>query len=123
MLAGRREWITTLPSWRILPRSQSQRIEANAAESSLVRLGRIVIAASLPVAFADVAVFGYPLFSLLMNVLYVGYVAVWWPAIGTRRVEAVSLALIGLGLAAVYAGVPLWEGVQVTQDPSAGLPP
>ena len=120
MLVGRRERIMTLPSWSILPRQQ--RVQATAAELSLVRLGRIVIFLSLPVAFADTAVFGYPLFSLLMNVLYVGYVAVWWPAIGTRRVEAVSLALIGLGLAAVYAGVPLWEGVQVAHEQSAGLP-
>lgn len=121
MLAGRREWTTTLPSWLILPRPQ--RVQADAAELSLVRLGRVVIAVSFPVAFTDVAVFGYPLFSVLMNVLFVGYVVVWWPAIQSRRIEAVSLALIGLGLAALYAGVPLWEGVQATHDPSAGLPP
>lgn len=124
MLVDRRERITTRPSWLVPPRPQ--RIRINPAELSVVWLGRIVIFASLGVAFADAAVFGYPLFSVLMNVLFGGYVVVWWPDIRTRRVEAVCLALIGLGLAALYTGVPLWGGpefgVEVTPNPSAGLP-
>jgi len=92
----------------------------------MVRLGRLVISASLPVAFVDATVVGYPLFSVLMNVLYGGHVVVWWPAIRTRQVEAVCIALIGLGLAAVYIGVPLWGGPEfggeLTPNPAAGLP-
>lgn len=124
MLVDRRERITTRPSWLVLPRPR--RIWVNPAELSVVWLGRIVIFVSLAVVFADAAVFGYPLFSVLMNVLYAGYVVVWWPDIRTRRVEAACLALIGLGLAALYTGVPLWGGpefgVEVTSNPSAGLP-
>lgn len=119
-----RERITIRSTELVPPRSQ--RTSPNAVELSLVWLGRIVISASFPVAFVDVAVFGYPLFSVLMNVLYVGYVVVWWPSMRTRRVEAVCLALIGLALAALYSGAPLWWspefGVEVTGNPAAGLP-
>ena len=93
-----------IPEW-------PQRPPAEAAELSLVRMGRAAILASMLLAFADATLFSFPLFSLLAVVLYVGYVVVYWAAIRTRRAEAVVLCIIALGLAALYIGaaVPLWE--------------
>ena len=112
----------TLPSWSILPRQQ--RVQATAAELSLVRLGRIVIFVSLPVAFADTAVFGYPLFSLLierpLRRVRGGLVAGHSDPVASRRFH---LALIGWGLAAVYAGVAVGSGRMTSRPVSPVTPP
>lgn len=73
-------------------------------------MGRFVILASFLVVMGDYTLMGFPLFSVLMLVLYVGFVAVYWAAIRKRRFEAISLGVIAVGLAVLYVGaaIPLW---------------
>ena len=94
---------------RLLPES-SQRTQAETAELSLIRMGWFVILVSFPVAALETQHFGSPMFALLMVVLYIGYLAVWWSTVQTRRFEALALAAIAMALAAVYIGaeLPLW---------------
>lgn len=101
--------MTTASRSCLIP-EQPQRTPAEAAELSLVRMGRAAILASLLLVFADATLFSFPLFSLLVVVLYVGYVVVYWGAIHTRRAEAVVLCVIALCLAVLYIGaeIPLW---------------
>lgn len=75
---------------------------AVSAESALVRVGYTAVAGSMLVSVADARMVGFPLFSLLAAVLYVGYVVVYWSAIGTRRLEAGALGVASVGLALLY---------------------
>lgn len=49
-------------------------------------------------------------FTLMMLVLYLGYAAVYWPAVQTYRVEAGAEALIAATQTAIYTAVllPPW---------------
>ena len=91
-------------------RTRPERTPAEAAELSLVRMGRFVILASFLAVMGENTLMGFPLFSVLMLLLYVGYVAVYWIAIRTRRVEAATLGVIAVSLAVLYVGaaIPLW---------------
>ncbi len=82
--------------------TQTEQTPAAADELSLVWTGRFVVLASIVLAFVDAAAFGFPLFSLLSVVLYVGYVVVYWPAVRTRHLEAAALGGISLSLAALH---------------------
>lgn len=82
----------------------------DAAELSLVRMGRFVILASFIVASADMWLLGFPLLSLITLAIYPTYVVLWWPAVRTRRVEAVALVVIAAAVGALYiaGALRLW---------------
>jgi len=86
-----------------LVRDQPRRTPAVvSAESALVRVGYTAVAGSILVSVADAGLFGFPLFSLLAAVLYVGYVVVYWSDVRTRRLEAATLGVAAAGLAVLY---------------------
>ena len=95
------------------------RTPVETTELSLIRMGRFVILFSVLVAALEAEHFGFPMFALLMVALYIGYLAFWWSAFQTRRLEALALATIAIALAALYidAQPPLWvTGSEIGAD-------
>ena len=76
--------------------------DADADEGFVVRIGRFVVAGAVPLSFADAALVGFPLFSLLAAVLYVGYGVVYWTTVTKRRAEVAGLAVAAVALVCVY---------------------
>lgn len=80
-----------------------------AAGSALVRLGYTAVAGSMLVFLLDAGMVGFPLWSLLAAVLYLGYVVVYWSATYTRRTEAAALGVAAGGLAVLYLSAGVWQ--------------
>ena len=105
-----RAWRTWALSSRRSTHGKAITTAAEADETALMWMGRLVITASLLMGAAQVG--GWPVgsFVLMMLTLYLGYVIVYWPAVQTRRVEAGTEAVIAAVQTVLYAAVlvPLW---------------
>ena len=108
--AGGRAWRTpALSSGRSRQRTVSG-TAAEADETALLWIGRLVVTASLLTGTVRLGGWQVASFVLMMLVLYLAYAVVYWPAVRTRRVEAGTEAVIAAVVTAIYATVlvPLW---------------
>ncbi|MXY77785.1 MAG: hypothetical protein F4Y40_12065 [Acidimicrobiia bacterium] len=72
-------------------------------------MGYTAVAGSMLVFLLDVGMVGFPLWSVLAAVLYMGYVMVYWSATHKRRTEAAALGGAAGGLAVLYLSAGVWQ--------------